>query len=110
MPFDNIEKKLLYYLNCLKVISKSMYNSTIYKIRIYNKIWALLKTYSCSTLFLTLNLYNIYYKLIHILSNGPFIDFNNLFAFNRTKQIADNPTAVAIFFDIIIKVSVNIIL
>ena len=75
-----------------------------------NEICAFLKTNGCPTLFLTLNPYDIHHKLVHILSSSTPNNFQNLSAFDRAKQVANNPAAVAMFFDIIIKAFVNIIL
>lgn len=69
-----------------------------------------MKSFSCPTLFITLNPTDIYHKLLHILASGDLEEFPELPQWQRSKCVMDNPEAATVFFDLIIKAFVRIIL
>lgn len=71
---------------------------------------ALIKSHGCPTLFLTLNPADVHSRLLHVLCRGNERTFIDMSSWERAKQVADNPVAAALFFDIIIKHFIRIIL
>ena len=109
-PSNWQEKKAYQFLNYLKVILKDLYSSNRYKICMWNEIRGLLKTYEFLTLFLTLNLANLHYILVHVLTEKDPVSFTNLSFFDCAKQVADNPTTTGNFFNIMIKAFIKYVL
>ncbi|KAI0039801.1 hypothetical protein FA95DRAFT_1456977, partial [Auriscalpium vulgare] len=109
-PCSRKEKELVFAMNKLTLLSKNIMGSQGSKARMRHQVRAMLKTFGCPALYVTLNPSDINHRLLHVLCGGNPDTFHLLTAFERMKQVADNPVAAAKFFDVMMKAFIRIIL
>lgn len=102
-PTSRGERRVVAILAKLKLVAKDLRGSNGRRVALRNQIRALLKSYGCPALFMTLNPSDIHHKLMHILSGQSESTFDSSDYFTRKKNVADHPGAAAVFFDVMIK-------
>ncbi|VDC05031.1 unnamed protein product [Peniophora sp. CBMAI 1063] len=109
-PTTSGERKLVNAMNQLRVMCKDVMGSNASRTRMRSKLRALLKSFGCPTLFVTLNPTDVLSLQLHILCGGNADDFSQMNDYERTKQVVEHPAETAIWFDRIMKLFINIVL
>ncbi|VDC00928.1 unnamed protein product [Peniophora sp. CBMAI 1063] len=109
-PTTSGERKLINAMNQLRVMCKDVVGSNASRTRMRSKVRAMLKSFGCPTLFVTLNPTDVLSLQLHVLCGGDPNQFGQMTDYQRTKQVVDHPAETAIWFDRIIKSFIKIIL